>query len=58
LEYYHQDHLGSTRLKTDSTGSVIYHSNYEPYGHEYGESGTEEFRYTGKLDEKIKHYRD
>jgi len=32
VEYYHVDHLGSTRLKTDSAGSVVYESNYEPYG--------------------------
>jgi len=32
VEYYHVDHLGSTRLKTNSTGGVIYESNYEPYG--------------------------
>ncbi|MBN2335280.1 hypothetical protein JXL21_06935 [Candidatus Bathyarchaeota archaeon] len=31
VEYYHQDHLGSTRLKTNSTGGVIYESNYESY---------------------------
>ncbi|MCK4582559.1 hypothetical protein KAU18_04520 [Candidatus Bathyarchaeota archaeon] len=29
IEYYHQDHLGSTRLKTNSTGGVVYESNYE-----------------------------
>jgi hypothetical protein len=27
-EYYHQDHLRSTRLKTD--GDVVYGSNYAP----------------------------
>jgi len=32
VEYYHVDHLGSTRLKTDASGSVTYSSNYEPYG--------------------------
>ncbi|MFH2112437.1 MAG: RHS repeat-associated core domain-containing protein [Candidatus Bathyarchaeota archaeon] len=51
IEYYHVDHLGSTRLKTNSTGGVIYESNYEPYGPEYGESGSEEFRYTGKQED-------
>ena len=50
-EYFHVDHLGSTRLKTDASGNVIYESNYEPYGPEYGESGSEEFRYTGKQEE-------
>jgi len=51
VEYYHVDHLGSTRLKTNSTGGVVYESNYEPYGPEYGESGNEEFRYTGKQED-------
>lgn len=48
VEYYHQDHLGSTRLKTNSTGGVVYESNYEPYGPGYGEQGSEDYRYTGK----------
>jgi RHS repeat-associated protein len=51
IEYYHQDHLGSTRLKTDSTGGVVYESNYEPYGLGSGESGSEEYRYTGKRED-------
>ena len=51
VEYYHVDHLGSTRLKTDASGNAIYKSNYEPYGPEYGESGSEEFRYTGKQED-------
>ncbi len=51
IEYFHVDHLGSTRLKTDASGNVIYGSNYEPYGPEYGESGSEEFRYTGKQED-------
>ena len=38
------NHLGSTRLKTDSTGGLIYESNYEPYGPGIGESGSEEYR--------------
>ena len=48
VEYYHQDHLGSTRLKTNSTGGVVYESNYEPYGPGCGEFGSEEYMYTGK----------
>jgi len=48
VEYYHQDHLGSTRLKTNATGGIVYESNYEPYGPGYSESGPEKYRYTGK----------
>ena len=49
--YYHQDHLGSTRLQTNSTGDMVYSSNYEPFGPEYGESGEETYRYTGKPED-------
>jgi len=51
VEYYHVDHLGSTRLKTNSTGSVIYESNYEPYGPGCCESDSEDYRYTGKQED-------
>ena len=51
VEYYHQDHLGSTRLRTDSTGGVVINTNYQPFGPGYGESGSEEFRYTGKRED-------
>ena len=51
LEYYHQDHLGSTRLKTDGNGDSIYDTNYIPFGSTYGESGSEEFKYTGKRED-------
>ncbi|MBN2335861.1 RHS repeat-associated core domain-containing protein [Candidatus Bathyarchaeota archaeon] len=51
LEYYHVDHLGSTRLKTDGAGDVVYVSNYEPYGPGCGEEGSEDYRYTGKRED-------
>jgi RHS repeat-associated protein len=51
VEYYHVDHLGSTRLKTNSTGGVTYGSNYEPFGVSSGEDGSEDFRYTGKHED-------
>lgn len=47
-EYYHQDHLGSTRLKTDADGDVVFTRNYEPFGPDYDGSGLEEFKYTVK----------
>jgi hypothetical protein len=50
-EYNHQDHLGSTRLKTDSNGNSIYDTNYIPFGPAHGESGSEEFKYTGKRED-------
>ena len=51
VEYYHVDHLGSTRLKTAANGSAIYESNYEPFGPSSGESGSEDYRYTGKQED-------
>lgn len=52
VEYYHVDHLGSTRLKTDSSGTEVYDSNYEPFGPGYGETGNEDYRYTGKQEDQ------
>lgn len=51
IEYYHVDHLGSTRLKTAANGSAIYESNYEPFGPSSGENGDEDYRYTGKHED-------
>jgi len=51
VEYYHVDHLGSTRLKTNSSGGIIYESNYEPFGVSSGEEGSEDYRYTGKHED-------
>ena len=51
VEYYHVDHLGSTRLKTNSSGGVVYVSGYEPFGPGYGEDGVEDYRYTGKRED-------
>ena len=46
--YYHQDHLGNTRLVT--VGSQIqYSSSYQPYGPAYHPSGTDPvYKYTRK----------
>jgi len=51
IEYFHQDHLGSTRLKTNSTGGIVFSTNYKPFGPSYAETGTEEFKYTGKYED-------
>ena len=51
VEYYHVDHLGSTRLKTAMNGSAIYESNYEPFGPSSEEDGSEDYRYTGKHED-------
>src|SRR3989442_4562369 len=48
--YLHEDHIGSIRFVSSSTGSQIFSSNYVPYGPQYGASGTpDEFLYAGKI---------
>jgi hypothetical protein len=51
VEYLHQDHMGSTRLKTNATGGIVYESNYEPHGPGSGETGSEDYRYMGKRED-------
>ena len=38
--YLHEDHIGSIRFVSSSTGSQVFSSNYVPYGPQYGASGT------------------
>ncbi len=46
--YFHQDLLGNTRLVT-SGGSTTFSSNYQPFGPQYGPTGTDPtYKYTGK----------
>ena len=47
--YYHGDELGSIRLASTSGGGTSFSSNYEPYGPEYGQTGSDAFMYTDKL---------
>ena len=51
VEFFPQDHLVSTRLKTDANGDAAFTKNYEPFGPVHGESGSEEFKYTGKRED-------
>jgi RHS repeat-associated protein len=53
ITYVHQDHLGSTRLKTDASGNPVYSSNYQPFGVGEDKAGSEEFRYTGKPSDDV-----
>ncbi len=43
--YYHVDGLGSTRLLTDSTGSIVSNYNYEAYGELISSTGSLENKY-------------
>jgi RHS repeat-associated protein len=45
--YYHTDHLGSTRLVTDESGTIVEDARYHPFG-EPITNGEESCLYTGK----------
>lgn len=46
--YFHQDHLGSTRLVTNGS-TTEFSTNYQPFGPQYGASGADPgYKYTGK----------
>lgn len=50
--YYHQDHLGSTRLQTDSSGTEFGRLDYEPFGAiTYTSGGREPYAYTGQRND-------
>ena len=49
--YYHSDHLGTTTLETDSSGSVVANCIYMPYGGQFGcspDDTANHYRFTGK----------
>jgi RHS repeat-associated protein len=46
--YYHTDHLGSTRLVTDSTKNIVSAMTYHPFGKSSIEEGSENLLYNGK----------
>src|SRR5256712_4178042 len=50
VSYLHEDHIGSIRFVSSSTGSQVFSSNYIPYGPQYGASGTpDELLFAGKI---------
>ena len=48
LYYYHDDHLGSVRLVTDSSKNIVSSATYHPFGETSVEEGSESYLYTGK----------
>jgi RHS repeat-associated protein len=51
--YFHEDHLGNTRLVTQG-GSVVFSTNYEPFGRQYAASGSDpSVKYTGQWAEAL-----
>lgn len=45
--FYHPDHLGSTTLVTNESGSIVENTNYKPFG-EVLYDGKSKYLYTGK----------
>jgi RHS repeat-associated protein len=47
--WYHQDHLGSTRIMTDQSGAVVARYDYKPFGDTINKSGTlaNDIQFTG-----------
>jgi RHS repeat-associated protein len=46
--FYHTDHLGSTRLVTDDTKTIVSAVTYHPFGEVDVKEGSEDFLFTGK----------
>ena len=38
--YYHNDHLGTPMMMTDSTGTTVWQGEFLPFGEEYSVTGT------------------
>jgi len=51
VKYFHSDHLGSTRLVTDSSGQPTFESDYKPFGEEANATGIEKYTFTGQYSE-------
>ncbi len=53
LSYYHEDHLGSTRLVTSASvpANQLFSTNYKPFGIAYNSVGTDRYKYTGELQD-------
>ncbi len=55
--YFHEDHLGDTRLVTQKSGNqvnVVFSTNYEPFGVQYSASGSDpNVKYTGQWSEAV-----
>ena len=51
VKFYHKDHLGSTRVVTDTTGAKLAEYKFAPYGEKESASGDDgtEYGFTDKL---------
>ncbi len=46
--FYHNDHLGSTKLVTDADKTIIVAAAYEPFGESSVKEGSEDYLFNGK----------
>jgi RHS repeat-associated protein len=46
--YYHSDHLGSSQIMTDSSGELVQHYAYKPYGNERWKDNDAAFSVTNR----------
>ena len=53
LLYYHPDHLGSTRLISDTNRNIHYDGAYAPFGEPYAQSGTADLSFTGQRQDTV-----
>jgi RHS repeat-associated protein len=51
--YMHPDALGSTRVVLTATFTIKFSSDYKPYGVGYSITGSETFKYTGKMSDSV-----
>ena len=54
--YHHTDHYGTTECVTDSSGNLVWESEYEAFGSVMSTNGTKDFvpSFTGKrFDEEV-----
>jgi RHS repeat-associated protein len=51
LDYFYSDALGSTRKTINHIQFEQFSSNYKPFGPQYGATGSEKVKYTGKWED-------
>jgi RHS repeat-associated protein len=51
--FYHPDHLGSSRLISTSNRTMYYDGAYAPFGEPYAQSGTADLSFTGQRQDTV-----
>ena len=53
IYYMHPDALGSTRLVMTTSLTIQFSSDYKPFGLTYSSTGSETFKYVGKMSDSV-----